>query len=47
MTDQLEFSVTGRNLTEGKHFEFGTDPSFSTVPTSVERSVFASVSAKF
>lgn len=47
LNDQLEVAVTGRNLTEGDHFEFGTDPSFSTVPTSVERSVFATVSAKF
>lgn len=47
LTDQFELAVTGRNLTEGEHFEFGTDPSFSTVPTSVERSVFASLSAKF
>ncbi len=47
VNDQLELAVTGRNLTDGEHFEFGTDPSFSTVPTSVERSVFATVSAKF
>ncbi|MFN0025143.1 MAG: TonB-dependent receptor plug domain-containing protein [Parvularculaceae bacterium] len=45
--DKLEIAVTGRNLTDGAHFEFGTDPSFSTVPTSVERSVFASLSGKF
>jgi iron complex outermembrane receptor protein len=47
VSDQLELAVTGRNLTQDDHFEFGTDPSFSTVPTSVERSVFATVSAKF
>ncbi len=47
VTDQVELAVTGRNLTQDDHFEFGADPSFSTVPTSVERSVFASVSAKF
>lgn len=47
LNDQIEVAVTGRNLTQGEHFEFGTDPSFSTVPTSVERSVFASLSAKF
>ncbi len=45
--DHFEIAVTGRNLTNDAHFEFGTDSSFSTVPTSVERSVFASVSAKF
>ncbi|MDZ7627882.1 MAG: TonB-dependent receptor [Parvularculaceae bacterium] len=47
VNDKVELAVTGRNLTEGEHFEFGTDPSFSTVPTSVERSVFASLTAKF
>ena len=47
LNDNIELAVTGRNLTEGEHFEFGTDPSFSTVPTSVERSVFAAVTAKF
>lgn len=47
LNDQIELAVTGRNLTDGEHFEFGTDPSFSTVPTNVERSVFATVSAKF
>jgi iron complex outermembrane recepter protein len=47
INDSLELAVTGRNLTQDDHFEFGTDPSFSTVPTSVERSVFAAVTAKF
>jgi iron complex outermembrane receptor protein len=47
VNDNLEFAVTGRNLTKADHFEFGTDPSFSTVPTSVERSVFAALTAKF
>ncbi len=47
VSDNLELAVTGRNLTEDDHFEFGTDPSFSTTPTSVERSVFAAVTAKF
>lgn len=47
LNDNLEIAVTGRNLTDDDHFEFGTDPSFSTVPTSVERSVFAAVTAKF
>lgn len=47
VNDNVELAVTGRNLTEKDHFEFGTDPSFSTVPTSVERSVFAAVTAKF
>lgn len=45
--DRFEVAVTGRNLTNDDHFEFGTDPSFSTVPTSVERSLFATLSAKF
>jgi len=45
--DRLELAITGRNLASDQQIEFGTDPSFSTVPTSVERSVFASVSAKF
>ena len=47
LNDNLELAVTGRNLTQDEQFEFGTDPSFSTVPTSVERSVFAAVTAKF
>jgi len=46
-TDQLEFAVTGRNLTNDDHFEFGVDPSFATVPTAAETSVFGSISAKF
>ncbi len=46
-TDRLEFAVTGRNLTNDDHFEFGVDPSFATVPTAAETSVFASISAKF
>jgi iron complex outermembrane receptor protein len=46
-TDRLEFAVTGRNLTNDDHFEFGVDPSFATVPTAVETSVFASIIAKF
>jgi iron complex outermembrane receptor protein len=47
VNDNLELAVTGRNLTQDEQFEFGTDPSFSTAPTSVERSVFAAVTAKF
>ncbi|MEM9495216.1 MAG: TonB-dependent receptor [Pseudomonadota bacterium] len=47
VTDRLEFSVTGRNLTNHDNFEFGVDRSFSTEPTAVERSVFASINAKF
>ena len=46
-TDRLEIAVTGRNLTNDHHFEFGVDPAFATVPTATERSVFASLSAKF
>lgn len=45
--DMLEVSVTGRNLSDDKHFEFGVDPSFATIPTAVERSVFATLTAKF
>ncbi len=46
-TETLEISVTGRNLTNNDHFEFGVDQSFATVPTAIERSVFATISAKF
>jgi iron complex outermembrane receptor protein len=46
-TDNIELAVTGRNLTNDDHFEFGVDASFATVPTASERSVFATVSAKF
>jgi iron complex outermembrane receptor protein len=46
-SERLEVSVTGRNLSNHDHFEFGVDQSFATVPTAVERSVFATISAKF
>jgi iron complex outermembrane receptor protein len=46
-TDHIEFSVTGRNLTNDDRFEFGVDPSFATVPSAQERSIFATISAKF
>jgi iron complex outermembrane receptor protein len=40
-----EFSLVGQNLTDGSHQEFG--PSFSSLPTSVPRSVYGKVTWQY
>jgi iron complex outermembrane receptor protein len=43
----LSIAVSGRNLTEDEHVEFGVDPSFATIPSNVNRSVHFSLTKKF
>jgi iron complex outermembrane receptor protein len=44
-TPNLELSVVGQNLTEGRHMEYG--PSFTRFPSAVPRSVYSKVSWRY
>jgi len=43
----VEIALTGRNLLQGSHLEFGSTGNFATSPAVVERSVFLSLSVRF
>jgi len=47
LSKNLEFSITGQNLLDSHHPEFGTPLFINTVPTEVERSIYGKLTWRF
>lgn len=46
-TEQIEFSIVGRNLLDGNHIEFVGEPFSGDVGTNVRRSVYGMVTWEY